>query len=126
MANFSYTQVISTPNQSIGEPQNYSASSVISLNEVAANSATTQFNIAIDVSAVKAFAIVSDVAVTIKTNSSTVPDDTIVLVANKPYTWVLDSYDTFKLTVDVTSIFVVVAGTDDATVRIEGVQDATP
>lgn len=128
MANFTLTQVVNTPNQNIGEPESYSASLVISLVETAVNSAETQFTIAIDVSAVKAIAIVCDVDCTLCTNASIggAPTNTIVLVANKPYIWKLGDYNTFKLTGDVTSMFVTVAGVVDGTFRVEGVQDATP
>ena len=101
-------------------------SSVISLSETIAGSATTQISVAIDVSALKAIAIKSTVATTLKTNSSGSPDDTIVLVADQPYVWFTGDYNASLLTVDITSIFFVVAGATAGTLTIEGVQDATP
>lgn len=126
MPNFTLTQVVSNSDGLIGEPQNYSGGLGLPLDETVPNSATTQLNIAIDISAVKAFCIVSSVDVTIKTNSASVPDDTLALLASKPYVWTIDSYDTFKLTADVTSIHVVVAGTEDARIQVKGVVDPTP
>lgn len=126
MASFTYTRVVSTPNQNIGEPESYSAGQVISVNETLPNSATTRVFQTVDVSALKAIAIVCSVACTVKTNSSGSPDDTIVLVANKPYVWVLGDYAPLLLTVDVVSFYVVIAGVVDGVFKVEGVQDATP
>ena len=103
-----------------------SASAVISLSETIAGSGTTQVFQAIDVSAVAGIVINSTVAVTLKTNSSGSPDNTIVLVADQPYIWYTAAYDTFKLTTDVVSIYCVVAVATAGTLTIEGVVDATP
>ena len=126
MANFALSQVVITPNQTINKQQTYSGSLGLSIVEVAAPSATTAIFFTLSVANTKAFTISCDVACTIKTNNSTTPANTLVLVANKPYVWVLDSYDTFKLTVDVTQIFVVVAGAVSGNVQIEAIVDATP
>ncbi len=126
MASLTYRRIIETNNVTIGEPESYTGSAVISLSETVANSATTQVNCAIDVSAVKALAIVCSVACTVKTNSAGSPDDTIVLLANKPYIWVLGDYNALLLDTDVVSFHVVVAGVVDGTFKVEGLQDATP
>lgn len=126
MATFQINKRVVTPNQTIDLAQTYTGSLGLTLDETAAQSATTQFFIAIDVSAVKAFVVTSDKAVTLKTNSSGSPDNTLALVANKPYEWNTDSYDTFKLTTDVTSIYVVVAGGSAARIQLEAILDATP
>lgn len=110
----------------IDKSETVTGSLVQSLSESIAGSATTQITIAIDVSAVKGFAITSSVAATLKTNSSGSPDNTIVLAADVPYVWSTGSYDTFLLTVDVTSMFFVVAGATAGTVQIESLSDATP
>ena len=83
-------------------------------------------NIAIDVSVTKAFFITSSAAVTIETNSGTVPDNTIVLVADQPYDWFTGDYKTFLLTVDVTKFYVTNASGSTATINIRVLQDATP
>jgi hypothetical protein len=94
--------------------------------EAIPGSATTQFIIAIDVSAVQSFFIVSSVAATLKTNSSGSPANTVVLKAGIPYVWNTDSYDSFLLTTDVTSMFFVVAGSTAGTVSCGVVTDASP
>lgn len=61
----------------------------------------------IDVSEVQSILIKSDQDITIKTNSSGSPDDTLAIKAGMPYIWITGkSYDTLKLTVDVASIYV--------------------
>lgn len=117
-----------TGSQQIQEPTplSYSGSLAISVSETIAGSSTTQLFVPVDVSAVKGFAIMSTVAATLKTNSSGSPDNTLVLRANEMYQWHTDSYDTFKLTTDVVSMYFVVAGATAGTVTIEAVADATP
>lgn len=90
--------------------------------------ASTDFliNIAIDVSAVKSFYIVSDVAVTVETNSGSAADNTLVLKAGVPYQWDTDSYDTFKLTADVTKIYVTNVSGSTSNLFIKCIQDPTP
>jgi hypothetical protein len=105
----------------------YTGSSKVSLDEtVASGSTDLLINVAIDVSAVKSFILLSDQAVTIETNNGAAPDNTIVLVANVAYVWTTDSYDTFKLTVDVTKIYVTNASGSTATIKLEALVDATP
>ena len=84
-----------------------------------------EVDIDIDVSQVKSFLIISDKAITLETNNGTTPDDTLVLVANKPYDWDANSYDTFKLTTDVTSFFFTNASGADADVKIRLLIDPT-
>lgn len=126
MADFQYSQTLSAPGLSISGGKTYSASLSESLSDVAAASGTTQMNIAIKVANVKAFAIISDVDVTLKTNSSGSPANTLALKAGVAYVWNTDSYDTFKLTTDVTAMFFVNAGTADANIKVSTVVDATP
>lgn len=61
--------------------------------------------LALDVSQVVSFAMIATQACVVKTNSSGSPANTINLVANVPYIWNSQSYDAFKLTTDVTALF---------------------
>lgn len=110
------------------EKQNtYSGTSVGGVDgETAAGSGTTEFVVAIDVSAVKSFFVVCSVDAILETNSSSAADDTISLVAGVPYVWNTDSYDAFLLGTDVTSIFFTVAGATAGVVYLGYVADATP
>lgn len=94
--------------------------------EAIAGSDTTPFTIAIDISAVKGFSVVSTVDCTLKTNDTGSPDDTIPLRANEPYQWHTNAYDAFLLTVDVTALYFVVAGATAGTVTLAAVVDPTP
>lgn len=126
MATFQINKRVVTPNQTIDLAQSYTGSLGITLDETATQSTTTEFGLTLDVSAVKAFVVTSDKAVTLKTNDSGTPDDTLSLLANKPYEWNTDSYDTFKFGTDITSLFVTVAGGTAARIQLEAIVDATP
>jgi len=116
-----------TGGESIARNKTYSASSRVTLDETVADGQTDkQVTVALDVSAVKAFYIVSDQSVTLETNSGSAPDDTISLVAGVPYWWSTDSYDTFQLGTDVTAFFFTNASGATATIKMEAIQDATP
>jgi hypothetical protein len=106
----------------------YTGSGTIEIDEVVADAATDFEVVAsIDVSAVQSFIVISDKAVTLETNSGSVPDDTLVLVANKAYQWDTGSYNTFLLvSADITSIFFTNASGSDANIKIRCVLDTTP
>lgn len=81
------------------------------------------------VSRLKALWILSDKDVTIETNNSATPDDTLTITANKPWVW----YDGSGITCPivgaagvVTKLFINNAGAADATVKIRGCDDVTP
>lgn len=94
--------------------------------EACATGATTVINCPLDVSAVKAFGILSTKAVTVKTNSASSPDNTIVLAANVGYFWTNVSQDTFKLTTDVVTLHIVNASGASADVAVAAILDSTP
>jgi len=83
-------------------------------------------NFALDVSQIKAIYIVADQDVTLETNDSGSPDDTISLAAGVPYVWTTDSYDSCLLTADITKLYFTNASGSEATVQLEVVHDATP
>ena len=62
--------------------------------------------LALDVSALKTVIVSSDVAVTIKTNNSGSPTDTIAIKAGIPYIWHYDAYASNLFTGDVSKIFI--------------------
>ena len=122
-------QGVTVGSESLERSASYSGTGPIGIDgETVANGQTDfQINIAIDVSALKSFYLVSDQAVTIETNSGSEPDDTLVLKAGIPYIWNTDSYDAFLLgSEDVTAFFVTNASGGTATIHCYGVQDATP
>jgi hypothetical protein len=94
---------------------------------IALNATDFLINIAIDVSALKSIFILGSKAMTIKTNDSADPDDTITLAAGVPFRWTSTSpfASPFASTVDVTKIYVTGAGAS-GTLQIYVLQDATP
>ncbi len=77
------------------------------IDEVIASGATDYGILAaIDVSNVQAFAMWSDRNLTIETNNAGSPANTINLLAGVPYIWEAGGYETFKLTTDVTQLFI--------------------
>ena len=83
-----------------------------------------QINLAIDVSTVKLFRIHSTTAATVETNSSSVPANTLALLAGRCYDFVTGDYTPFLLTTDVTAIYVTNAAATVLTIEV--LQDATP
>jgi hypothetical protein len=82
-----------------------------SINDAVAPQSTKEFDINIDVSLVKSMCLFSDKEVTIKTNSIASPGDEIVIPAGQQIVWTINSAFNNPLSVDVTKIFVVNAGT---------------
>jgi hypothetical protein len=120
-------QSVQAGSQVVTGSKQFSGSAKVSLEETVANGLTDSLiNVAIDVSAVKCFILLSDQNVTIETNNGTTPDNTIALIANVAYVWCSDSYDTFKLTVDVTKFYVTNSSGATATIKLEALVDATP
>ena len=114
---------------SVGATEEQSATGQFGFNkETVADGQTDQvIQISIDVSAVKAFILISDQAVTIETNAvDATGGNTIVLVANKPYIFVVNDYVAFLLTLDVTVFYVTNASGSTATISCQGIYDATP
>jgi len=75
---------------------------------------------------VRAMLVVSSVDATVKTNSSSVPDDTISLHANVALTWTLNDPRAIPFTADVTKLFVTVPGAAASTFKVRALIDLTP
>ena len=111
----------------LSRSKSYTGSSQVEVSESVADSETDyDIVVAIDVSAVKSFYIVSDQTVTVETNSGSEADDTLSLVAGVPYVWNTDSYDSFQLGTDVTVLYVTNASGSTANIELRCVMDATP
>lgn len=89
-----------------------------------------QANLGIDISQLKAIMILSTKAITIKTNDSGSPADTIVLQANVPYLWyagpTIDATDGNPFDADVTDFYIANASGATATVKVWVATDGTP
>lgn len=121
------TLVVVTPfaPQNAGQ-KTYTADKITEISVAVPDASTDlQVDIAIDVSQVKSFYINSTRAVLVETNDGTTPADSISLLANKPYSWDEDSYDTFLLGTDVTALFLTNASGSAATVTVSVLEDPT-
>lgn len=79
----------------------------------------------LDVDQVKSIIMVSDQAVTLEFNDSTTGVPTIVLVANVPYVWTTNSYDSLILGTDITKVYITNASGSTANVKIRALIDPT-
>lgn len=91
---------------------------------ISANQTNLAITLALDVSAMKSLVISSDVAMTLKTNSSGSPADTINLTANVPIVWHATNGFANILTTDVTVLYV--TNTAAGTLKLYALQDVTP
>lgn len=124
---YGVTYALAAPSGTVSRSLSFSASAVTELSESVATASTdTLISVSIDVSAVKAFYLVSSAAITVETNSGSAADDTLSLVAGQPYVWHTGSYDTFLLGTDVTGLYITNASGSTAAIELRVIQDATP
>lgn len=79
---------------------------------VAAAASNLEIAVAFAVADLQSVYLVSDVNLTIKTNSASNPGDCLVLTAGVPVHWDADSYTACPFTADVTAFFVTGRGSD--------------
>jgi len=99
---------------------------IIDGESVADSQTDFELNFDLDVSACKSFYLESDQDVTFETNNGAAPDDTIALKASEPYVWHTQSYDSFLLSTDVTSVFITNASGSAAVIYCVALFDVTP
>ena len=97
---------------------------------VAIGAADDLLIIALDYDEIRGLYILSDQDLTINTNSTGAPDDTIELIANEPLEWHKfatpgEEYFTNPFTVDVTKMYLTNGSGVEANLTIIVVQDAT-
>lgn len=90
---------------------------------VAGSTVDQEILAAIDISLAKLVAIKSTQNITIKTNDSASPDDTLALTANVPMIWRDGDYNAIFLSADVAKFFITNATAADATVQILALVD---
>lgn len=92
---------------------------------IPANSTNAEIDVVVDVSTVVVAAIEANKNCTVKTNSTSAPDDTLTLLANKAVGWKTNDVASLFLTADVTKLYVTTGA--EATIIKFGVgYDATP
>lgn len=108
----------------VSSTRNLSGESQLLISQAIADGASDQLiALSIDISQVRLLAIKSDQALTIKTNNSGAPDDTLSLLAGIPRIFRAGEYDTIFLTADVTAIYVTNASGSVATLQIISLED---
>lgn len=88
--------------------------------------ADKQVLIVLDQSALASICISTTVDVTIETNNSATPDDTLGVNAGEPLIWTNVSGLTCPITQDVTTVYVTNEEATAGTVKFRFLQDATP
>ena len=127
MATLTISQIATVLGATAGGSKEYTGSLPIPLTETAVKNTTTTVFVGIDVSAVKALLMVATRDLTVTPYNGASAGTPIELVANVPYVWTTDSYDSFLLAADVTKFTLANADVDnDATFSLSAVVDATP
>ncbi len=95
--------------------------------DIAVPASTTDMAVAfaLDVSQAKSLFITSDQDITIKTNSSSAPDDTLTLKANQAVAWQYGDVPDGPFGTDVTVLYITNAGASSATLKVRCLVDTT-
>lgn len=113
--------------ESLSAEKAYSGGTRASLDEaIPAEQTDLELEFAMALTGLQMLVISATCAMTLKTNSSGDPDDTLSLVADSPYVWTADSLDACLITAAITSLFVSTAAGVSGTLKIEAIADATP
>jgi hypothetical protein len=122
---YRFNQTMFLPNGSVSSDISVDGDAEVSLVDQAVAVATdTLVNVAFPYATIKAVILLCDVALTIKTNSSGAPSQTISLAAGVPTAWITGGAGANPFSVDVTKIYLtaVTAGT----LNIRVLYDPTP
>ena len=93
---------------------------------IPANSTNVEIDIVVPVAKIRSMVLFCAVAMTIKTNSSSAPDDTIPIAAGTQIVWNTNHSEPCPLTVDVTKFFVTNAGSSEGAFKFRALLDETP
>ncbi len=110
----------------IQDSQTFTAALHLAIDESIAITDDNLINLSIDVSEIQLIKILSDQDLTLETNSSTVPDETLNLLANSPYIWDTKSLFTNLLATDITKIYLSNGSGSVATFKLIVLYDPTP
>lgn len=108
--------------------QSFDVGGVVEVNEIIPDGSTNlQLFVSLAAGALMLFSIVvSGGALTIKTNSSSVPDDTFTILPGEPFHWTSDDGIDEPLDASITSLFVTNASGAAARLEIQAASDVTP
>ncbi len=121
------TLTIAVDGRGLTTTREYTADSSKSFEIFIPDSTTDQLmNMAIKSAPLKNLFLMSDQDITIETNHSVAPTDTINLKANVPMIWNEDLYYANPFTGDVTKFYLTNSSGADAMLYVEILEDATP
>lgn len=104
---------------SIDAQRNFSGDSQLAIQQtVTAGTTDQEILAAIDISLAKLVMIKATVDMTLKTNSTGAPDDTLSLKAGIPMVWRENDYNALFLSADVTKFYATNGGAADGTLQI--------
>lgn len=110
--------------QIVNQVKAYTGDEEVNIDGSVAGSTTNfEFDVAIKASAVQSILLYSDQALTLKTNSTSSPQETINLKAGIPHMWNTDSYATIMFAGDVTKIYATNSGGTAANFKVRCVQN---
>ena len=118
----SILRTVSSQGTAISHSVTHTGESRIQMAEtIAAESTDLALSVGIDISQIKMVAMVANTAMTVKTNDSVTPIDTIVLTAGVPV--IFEEGDAALFTADVTGFFVTNAGLVAGTLTVLVIKD---
>lgn len=97
---------VTTNGITVSSSLSYTGVTSVGVSDTVAITTNFEVDIAFLVAKVVSIAMLSDQVLTIKTNSTGSPGDTITTVANDAYIWNTDSQNTLKFTADVTKLYI--------------------
>jgi hypothetical protein len=99
--------------------QNYVADGQMDIDDIVPPSTTNkEYDLPITLANVKSLVISSDQALTIKTNSSVTPSDTITVKAGIPITWNTDNINSIPFATNVAKMFITNGGSNSANLKV--------
>lgn len=90
------------------------------------NATNIEIDVVVPHAAIRSMVLFAAVAMTVKTNSSSVPDDTINIAAGTQVVWNTNHEEACPFTVDVTKLFVTNPGAVAGAFKFRALIDSTP
>jgi len=103
------TQSAQTPQGTISGSKTATADAIASIDATLTAASNVEYDIDFKYAQLKMLVIKCAVACTIKTNSSSEPDQTITIVAGEPFLWVFGGHFANPITADVSKVYITAA-----------------
>jgi hypothetical protein len=123
-ATYTLLQQLNTPSGTVSQTISTTGEAVVEMDVAIPAASNTQVNLGFPYANVKMIWMNASVAMTLKTNSSSEPDQTISLAAGVPQAWITGGHGSNPITDDVAAIYVTAAA--EGTLSIRCLYDPTP